>query len=299
MTGAAAAGSLTGTTLAANVVTSSLTSVGTLTSLTVTGTITAGTFSGAHSGSGASLTSIPNSATTATSANTASAIVARDASGNFTAGTVTATLSGNASTATTLQTARTINGVSFNGSANITVAAAAGTLTGSALPNTVTASSLTSVGILTSLDVSGLGIAFSGATVVGTANQMGLRWAAGFSSIMGTVDNSVYATLGTVSDRRLKRNILDIEDAIESIKQLRPITYHGVEFDGSDPDGPELLGFIADEVSEVYPSLVMGEATETTYQSVDYARMVVLCVKAIQQLLTKIDDLNDRIDLLV
>jgi hypothetical protein len=63
---------------------------------------------------------VSNSATTATSANTASAIVARDASGNFTAGTVTAALTGNASTATTLQTARTINGTSFNGSANIT-----------------------------------------------------------------------------------------------------------------------------------------------------------------------------------
>jgi len=58
----------------------------------------------------------------ATNANTASKVVARDGSGNFSAGTVTAALSGNASTATTLQTARTINGVSFNGAANITVA---------------------------------------------------------------------------------------------------------------------------------------------------------------------------------
>lgn len=57
----------------------------------------------------------------ATSANTASTLVARDASGNFTAGTITAALTGNASTATTLQTARTINTVSFNGSANIVV----------------------------------------------------------------------------------------------------------------------------------------------------------------------------------
>lgn len=57
----------------------------------------------------------------ATSANTASKVVARDASGNFSAGTITAALSGNASTATTLQTARNINEVSFNGSANITI----------------------------------------------------------------------------------------------------------------------------------------------------------------------------------
>jgi hypothetical protein len=65
----------------------------------------------------------------ATNANTAGAIVARDGSGNFSAGTITAALSGNATTssscsgnaatATTLETARTIGGVSFNGSANI------------------------------------------------------------------------------------------------------------------------------------------------------------------------------------
>jgi hypothetical protein len=59
----------------------------------------------------------------ATTTNTASKVVARDGSGNFAAGTITAALSGNATTATTLQTARTINGVSFNGSANITVTA--------------------------------------------------------------------------------------------------------------------------------------------------------------------------------
>ena len=58
----------------------------------------------------------------ATDANTASKLVKRDASGNFAAGTITAALTGNASTATTaaaLTTARTIGGVSFDGSANI------------------------------------------------------------------------------------------------------------------------------------------------------------------------------------
>lgn len=65
----------------------------------------------------------PTVAVDATSANTASKVVARDASGNFSAGTITATLSGNSSTATALQTARTINGTSFDGTANITITA--------------------------------------------------------------------------------------------------------------------------------------------------------------------------------
>ena len=57
-------------------------------------------------------------------------------------------VTGNAGTATALQTARNINGVSFNGSADITVTAAAGTLSGSTLASGVTASSLTSVGTI-------------------------------------------------------------------------------------------------------------------------------------------------------
>lgn len=55
---------------------------------------------------------------------------------------------GNALTATTLETARDINGVAFDGSANITVTAAAGTLTGNTLNATVVTSSLTTVGTI-------------------------------------------------------------------------------------------------------------------------------------------------------
>jgi hypothetical protein len=75
--------------------------------------------------------------------------------GNVT-GTLTGDVVGNAATATKLLTARTINGVSFDGSGNITVTAAAGTLSGSTIAATVTASSLTSVGTLTSLAVTGI-----------------------------------------------------------------------------------------------------------------------------------------------
>lgn len=87
---------------------------------------------------------------------------------------VTGNIAGNAGTATTLATARTINGVSFNGSADITVTAAAGTLTGTTLAAGVTASSLTSVGTLTSLAVAGA-TTLSGGTANGVAYLNGSK----------------------------------------------------------------------------------------------------------------------------
>ena len=85
-----------------------------------TGNYVSGITNGSYiTGGGTSEGAALTLAVDATNLNTASKVVARDASGNFSAGTVTAALSGNASTATTLQTARTIGGVSFDGSANI------------------------------------------------------------------------------------------------------------------------------------------------------------------------------------
>jgi hypothetical protein len=110
---------------------------------------------------------------------------------------------GNAATATALQTARTINGTSFNGTADITVTAAAGTLTGSTLASGVTASSLTSVGTLSSLAVSGT-TALNGQTYTwpsggGTTGQVlstngsgTLSWAT-VSGGGGTTTNSLTA----------------------------------------------------------------------------------------------------------
>ena len=62
---------------------------------------------------------------------------------------------GNAATATKLAASKTINGVAFDGSADITIAtgASAETLTGTTLKSTVTGSSLTSVGTLGNLTV--------------------------------------------------------------------------------------------------------------------------------------------------
>lgn len=83
------------------------------------------------SGSGLSVSGSGENATytvssNATPANIVSTIVSRDSSGNFSAGTITGALTGNASTATALQFARTINGTSFDGTSNITIASVDG-----------------------------------------------------------------------------------------------------------------------------------------------------------------------------
>ena len=88
---------------------------------------------------------------------------------SITSTTFVGALTGNASTATTLATARNINGVSFNGSADITVTAAAGTLSGATLNSGVTASSLTSVGTLTGLTMGGA-LAMGSNNITGTGS---------------------------------------------------------------------------------------------------------------------------------
>lgn len=115
---------------------------------------------------------------------TGSGNVVRAASPTFT-GTVTApifigALTGNAATTTALGTPRTINGVAFDGTANITVTAVAGagTLTGTTLASNVVSSSLTSVGALTNLTVTnpiagsitGNAATATNATTAGTVN---------------------------------------------------------------------------------------------------------------------------------
>lgn len=108
---------------------------------------------------------VSNSATTATNLNTASAIVARDASGNFSAGTITAALTGTASAATALATARTIQGVSFDGTANITVVTAGSgiSVTGTAVANTGVLSVNGGTGAVTNVAVTNTAQSFSAA----------------------------------------------------------------------------------------------------------------------------------------
>lgn len=130
--------------------------------------------------------------------------VVGNVTGNLT-GNVSGNVDGNADTATladaatALATPRTINGVAFNGTADITVTAAAGTLTGATLNSGVTASSLTSVGTLTSLAVAGgatvgTTLAVTGAvTGASTGKFSGLLTGALGGSFAGADPSALYA----------------------------------------------------------------------------------------------------------
>lgn len=96
--------------------------------------------------------------------------------GNLTVPTVIGALSGNATTGTTFQTARTINGVSFNGSANITINAV------DATPRVALAGD-TMTGALTATQFNG-----SGAGLTGTAGSLNIGGNA------ATATNSTNAT---------------------------------------------------------------------------------------------------------
>ncbi len=145
--------------------------------------------------------------------------------------------------AATLTTARSINGVSFNGSADITVTAAAGTLTGTTLASGVTASSLTSVGTLNGLTVSksttGTALSITAANAapyggtatwqfVGNGNIGGVgSWiqfpdssvqTTAYTGNAATVTNGVYTTdTGTVTNTMLAGSIANDKLANSSI----------------------------------------------------------------------------------
>lgn len=117
---------------------------------------------------------------------------------SVTSTTFVGALTGNASTATILQTARTINGVSFNGSANITVTAAAGTLTGTSLNSTVVTSSLTSVGIIT------IGT-WNGTAITDTYISSATNWNTAYSNRIAT-----FTTTGSSGAATFNGNVLNI-----------------------------------------------------------------------------------------
>jgi len=77
------------------------------------------------------------------------------------------------------------------------------------------------------------------------------------------------------SDARKKENVKTIEDSVATLEKLRPVTFDWKEGGKAD------VGFIAQEVKEVYPELVAEDASG--HYSVAYTGLVAPLVRAVQQ----------------
>lgn len=93
------------------------------------------------------------------------------------------------------------------------------------------------------------------------------------------------------SDRRYKKNIEDMEPVMDDLMKLRPVTYH---YKRNSDEEPKIVGFIAQEVQEVFPELVYSEdGTQLALSRSDYA---ILAVKAIQEQQETIADLEQKLE---
>ena len=188
--------------------------------------------------------------------------------------------SGNSATATKLQTARTINGTSFNGSANITTAnwGTARTLTVGNTGKSVNGSanvswSLSEIGAAASSHTHSY-LPTSGGTISGNLTVTG--------AIVANGNVTAY------SDRKLKANITKIENALDKICSIGGYTFDMLG------TGQRQTGVIAQELEKVLPEAVIKN--DNGYLSVDYGRITGLLVEGIKDLKNEIYELKQEIE---
>ena len=92
------------------------------------------------------------------------------------------------------------------------------------------------------------------------------------------------AAFGAFSDSRLKENITDLPSQLSNIMALRPVEFDYIESEG----GGHQIGFIAQEVQEIYPDLV-GERADGMFTLTDMNKNDARLIKAIQELKAELD----------
>jgi hypothetical protein len=113
-------------------------------------------------------------------------------------------------------------------------------------------------------------------------------------------DGDVIASSTTISDSRLKDNIITIGGALDKIKSLRGVSY---TWNAGKKKGKQDIGLIAQEVEEVLPDIVTekklpimkGTDADTKYKTIDYEKIIAVLVEAVKDQQTQIDDLKKKI----
>ena len=92
----------------------------------------------------------------------------------------------------------------------------------------------------------------------------------------------------SLSDRRVKENIRNIEDPLEKVDKI-----NGVHFDFIN-SGKKSMGVIAQEVEEVFPELISGSYPI----SVNYNGLIGLLIESVKELKAQNISLQERIEIL-
>jgi len=108
-----------------------------------------------------------------------------------------------------------------------------------------------------------------------------------------TANGASAAGFTAFSDSRLKENITNLPSQLANIMALRPVEFDYIESMG----GEHQIGFIAQEVKEIYPDLV-GEHTDGMLTLTDLNKNDARLIKAIQELKTIVDTQAETINAL-
>lgn len=126
-----------------------------------------------------------------------------------------------------------------------------------------------------------------------TTSQIFVRFNIGLGSAPAgsgqiTANGANQAAFGSYSDRRMKENITPLGDELSNILALNP-----VEFDYINGAGHQ-LGFIAQEVQEIYPDLVSSDENGNLLLA-DLNKNDARLIKAFQQLAAKVEALEAKL----
>jgi hypothetical protein len=117
----------------------------------------------------------------------------------------------------------------------------------------------------------------------------------GFNAVSKSYIDSTSGAYTAVSDARLKENVIPLSSGLSEVLQLNPVTYNFI----SDETKTSQVGLIAQEVLSIVPEVVGIPADEEKESyGLNYAGLVPVLVKAIQEQQTIINDLKARIETL-
>lgn len=133
----------------------------------------------------------------------------------------------------------------------------------------------------------------------GTEGRIGINVAGAPQSALDVVGNiCVTGTVESCSDEKFKRNVHEIDDALDKISQLRGVVFEWKREEYAQmrfADGPQ-IGVIAQEVEAVLPELV--NSPDGSYKTVDYTKLTAVLIEAVKELKAENEDLKKRMALL-